>query len=338
MAGSLSSRFATTGVLFGWSIMQFASARIRTHDFDEYLAWEHSAGIDSEQTQLTRGRGEVSAAFATFGELFAWRHQSSERMLCHYLIPAGMVELCVCRHPTPTLWCDAEFAGTTVVIHCEQQPYRAIISPEGVSYGCLISKESLFRYGLLTERQYSLAASRKFASAPAHDGLVDELLRHLDSLLGERDSQYALEQPIYTFDAVLSAWQQVLDRCWAPTSPEALQKPAKDRSLLENFLNLVDSDPNKVFTAGRVADELQVTRRTLERSVRRQLGMSPYQYLLTRRLHLARRLLKDGQDSVLSACVNTGFEHSGRFAMTYVRQFGELPSQTQSQGRRDELI
>ncbi|MGI9516419.1 MAG: helix-turn-helix transcriptional regulator, partial [Pirellulaceae bacterium] len=91
---------------------------------------------------------------------------------------------------------------------------------------------------------------------------------------------------------------------------------------------LIDACPDEVYTAGQIAGELDITRRTLERKFQRHLGVSPYQYLLTRRLHLARRILKTGQTSVLTACTRTGFANTSRFAMLYSRQFGELPSQT----------
>ena len=56
-----------------------------------------------------------------------------------------------------------------------------------------------------------------------------------------------------------------------------------------------------------------------------------YQYILTQRLHEARRLLRNTNVSVTEAAVELGFSTPSRFASQYRRLFGELPSATRSE-------
>jgi AraC family transcriptional regulator, ethanolamine operon transcriptional activator len=61
--------------------------------------------------------------------------------------------------------------------------------------------------------------------------------------------------------------------------------------------------------------------------------MSPKQYLLIRRMHLARRALRKaaaGETTITDIATQFGFWHFGRFAGTYRSIFGELPSVTLS--------
>ncbi|MDJ0905437.1 MAG: helix-turn-helix transcriptional regulator [Woeseiaceae bacterium] len=69
----------------------------------------------------------------------------------------------------------------------------------------------------------------------------------------------------------------------------------------------------------------------LERTFRRELNLTPSQYLLAIRLEAVREALEGASDretSVAHVAHDCGFNHLGRFAAAYRRHFGELPSHT----------
>jgi AraC family ethanolamine operon transcriptional activator len=88
------------------------------------------------------------------------------------------------------------------------------------------------------------------------------------------------------------------------------------------------------LSAEHTADALGVSYRVLNYAIRDSLRMSPYQYILTQKLHAVRRQLRSSEGSVAEACLSHGFSTPSRFARQYARLFGELPSETRYSGRR----
>jgi transcriptional regulator GlxA family with amidase domain len=83
----------------------------------------------------------------------------------------------------------------------------------------------------------------------------------------------------------------------------------------------------------RIADlakTMGVTVRSLQIGFRRQFGCSPLQYLLTRRLELARERLMSPMpgDTITMIATEHGFMNLGKFASRYRARFCELPSET----------
>jgi transcriptional regulator GlxA family with amidase domain len=85
-----------------------------------------------------------------------------------------------------------------------------------------------------------------------------------------------------------------------------------------------------------LATSLGVTVRALQMGFRRHLGCTPMQYLLSRRLEMARErmLAPDAQSNVQYVAMSCGFINMSKFSSRYRAMFGELPSETLARGRR----
>ena len=72
-----------------------------------------------------------------------------------------------------------------------------------------------------------------------------------------------------------------------------------------------------------------VSQSTLQRLCQQEFGLSPYEYVQARRLDAARRQLQiPGRTMTIAQIAQeVGFNHTGRFAACYRRQFGVLPSE-----------
>src|SRR5262245_47283577 len=81
----------------------------------------------------------------------------------------------------------------------------------------------------------------------------------------------------------------------------------------------------------QICSATKASERTLRLCCQEHLGMGPLKYLWLRRMHLARRALIQ-QDpataNVTQIATQYGFGHLGRFAVSYLRIFGESPSLT----------
>jgi transcriptional regulator GlxA family with amidase domain len=87
-----------------------------------------------------------------------------------------------------------------------------------------------------------------------------------------------------------------------------------------------------------LAQRLEVSLRSLQLAFREvHDGLSPRQVYNQIRLDRARqRLLQaSGGDQVTTIALDSGFAHLSRFAMSYARAFGELPSETLARRRRN---
>ena len=122
--------------------------------------------------------------------------------------------------------------------------------------------------------------------------------------------------------------------------PFALKKgrqPTVDGRLMSSLVAMIEDAILKDFSEGVVVtlNDLMsmagVSERGLRRSFKNYFGMPPRQYLQLRRLHHARRLLRDrhnGENTVTAVAARLGMWDFGRFAIRYRRVFGERPSDT----------
>jgi len=93
----------------------------------------------------------------------------------------------------------------------------------------------------------------------------------------------------------------------------------------------IDENAPWVDRVVEVADALGVSTRALQQAFRGYAGITPHQYLLARKLHLARRHLTRAsaiRSPVTDAAISSGFTHFGRFSGYYRSLFGEAPRET----------
>lgn len=156
----------------------------------------------------------------------------------------------------------------------------------------------------------------------------------------------------------IRGWCQ--ERLSAPPSEESTPAPSGDKHFVARLIGLLDS-PKMPLSEGPtassghhrvvrralelvegsleeqdlsvpwLADSVGVAERTLYQAFTDEVGTSPYNYILVRRLNRLRRLLLRGPHRhglVRDAAVQAGFDHLGRMGQMYKRQFGETPRQT----------
>jgi AraC-like DNA-binding protein len=103
------------------------------------------------------------------------------------------------------------------------------------------------------------------------------------------------------------------------------------RLVIRRFCEIVAMHPLKPLHVPETSHALGVSGRTLRMACQKHLGVSPTQYLLLRRMHLARRALRRSDPDVTrvtEVATNLGFWELGRFSVNYRQLFGESPSTT----------
>lgn len=101
--------------------------------------------------------------------------------------------------------------------------------------------------------------------------------------------------------------------------------------IMRRFHRVIAEQPDQAIYVPEICKAIGVAERTLRLCCHEQLGISPKQFLLARRMQMARRDLRQavhGTTTVTEIASRYGFWDFGRFAAAYKAQFGELPSAT----------
>lgn len=130
--------------------------------------------------------------------------------------------------------------------------------------------------------------------------------------------------------ALIEAMVACLDEGKTREDRSALRRHAL---IMRRFHRAVEENSDQALFIPELCGLIGVPGRTLRACCQEQLGMSPKRYLLLRRMHLARRALRESSPpatTVTEIATQYGFWQFGRFASEYNSLFGELPSVTLS--------
>jgi AraC-like DNA-binding protein len=102
-------------------------------------------------------------------------------------------------------------------------------------------------------------------------------------------------------------------------------------TLLRRAIEFIDANAANDISLANVAEAVHVTPRAVQYMFRRNLDMTPLQYLRRLRLHHAHQELVAGdrmRQTVTEIAARWGFMHTGRFAVLYRETYGQSPHTT----------
>jgi transcriptional regulator GlxA family with amidase domain len=102
--------------------------------------------------------------------------------------------------------------------------------------------------------------------------------------------------------------------------------PPHTSALVKRTLAYFHQNYDRPLSRREVADAIRVSENHLTRIFRRELGLSPWDYLNRYRIRRARELLLTTSDSVTSVALQVGFSDPAYFSRVFRRQVGLSPS------------
>jgi AraC-like DNA-binding protein len=105
----------------------------------------------------------------------------------------------------------------------------------------------------------------------------------------------------------------------------------RHNKIIRRFHEATENNPDQALFIPDLCAEIGVTERTLRVCCEEYLGTSPKRYLMLRRMHHARKALREGSrdtTTVTEVAAQWGFWNFGRFAGEYKAFFEESPSAT----------
>lgn len=107
--------------------------------------------------------------------------------------------------------------------------------------------------------------------------------------------------------------------------PHVVADSLPEDARLERALDIVEESLADPPSVERLAARVGVSRRQLERIFRRELGRSPWQYLVERRLRQGHWLLTETDRSVTDIAQECGFADASHFSRRMRKEFGASP-------------
>jgi AraC-like DNA-binding protein len=152
--------------------------------------------------------------------------------------------------------------------------------------------------------------------------VAGQLAEDAPAVIAQPEAARGLEQAL--FEAMVSC----LGIGEVGEDRSALRQHAK---IMRRFRRVVEENPDQALFIPELCKAIGVSERTLRMCCQEQLGVSPKQYLILRRMHLVRRGLRESAPTattVTETATRYGFWQFGRFAGEYKSLFGESPSIT----------
>jgi AraC-like DNA-binding protein len=90
--------------------------------------------------------------------------------------------------------------------------------------------------------------------------------------------------------------------------------------------DLIDASYREPLAVRALARAAHLSPAHFSREFRRAFGVTPHQYLLTRRLERAAELLRNTDRSITEVCFDVGLSSVGSFTTTFGRTYGLTPT------------
>jgi AraC-like DNA-binding protein len=112
------------------------------------------------------------------------------------------------------------------------------------------------------------------------------------------------------------------------SSRAASSRLEHQKIIIVRFLAIVEDNLGCRMHMEEISSHVGVPSRSLRYACQKCLGLSPTEYVLRRRMDMARRALQQGNCTVSNVARRFGLWELGRFAASYRKLCGEQPSMT----------
>ena len=279
----------------------------------------------AEITLTARGRFSAQLTRIDLHQLWMQRFSESLPRVAHATLPAGRTVVSFRTRPGPSLRRGGvETTPTTIMLGSELDYYQQSSGPVHFGSMSLPTEEMVGEVNGAASRSAILISPRPEAMARLlrlHREAGD-LAEKTPEIITDGNAAHGLEQ------ALIHAMLDCLGQGRADGDRSAVRR---HQLIMRRFRQVLEIHREDVLFLPQVCEMIGVSERTLRRCCQEQIGMGPMQFLLLRRMHLARRALREADpatESVTSIATRFGFWELGRFAGSYRSLFAEPPSVT----------
>lgn len=125
------------------------------------------------------------------------------------------------------------------------------------------------------------------------------------------------------------AWLLLREYSVASPRAESIPRGGLTRNNTRRVIEYVEANLGRAVTLRELADVAELSPHHFVRMFKRSLGLTPYQYLLERRVDRAKELLRSKPASLAQVGLSTGFGSQSHFTSTFHRVVGTTPAEFQ---------
>ncbi len=108
-------------------------------------------------------------------------------------------------------------------------------------------------------------------------------------------------------------------------APKSIKDDITENEKVNRLLAYLNQNLTEELSLDALAEKFYVSKYHLSRQFKQFTGLSLYQYIMKKRLIVARDLLRGGS-SVMDSCMQCGFNDYSNFLKAFKREFGQTPS------------
>ena len=306
-------------------------------DIDHFRQWAREVGWQVDSIQLSHGANEISFDHLAFPEFSVAHHRVNRTMFDVFEIPLGHVVFAICRKKLPAVWCGRDLTPSLLGIHRPGRTYSARLPAGWDTYEFTVSEKMIERTELFPPDFFRKTKRLEDALLPLVEPQTGLFLERLDRYFRTiKSANHVTANMIFAteiHDFILHGLQHLID-AGLRAGPGDVLRPVRRADLVDHARDFVIANLEVDLTAEQIAQSLGVSYRVLNYAFQGTLGVSPYQYIMTEKLHAVRRMLKTSDVSILDICLLYGLSTPSRFARQYKRLFGVLPSETRKKTPR----
>jgi AraC-like DNA-binding protein len=299
-------------------------------DPDDYAASLRASSLELSITASGPFSGKITRI--DLHQLWMQRFSEGLPQIGHSSILPGRAVVSFWTRPGPDqLWNGVESRPTSIVRHSEGERFyrRSSASSHRAAMSLPIDHLASIASAmtgseltpprdavLITPAPATMVKLQRLHAAAGH------LAEEAPEIIANPDAARGLEQ------ALIEAMVACLGHRGGRGSSQAQGQHA---IVMRRFRRVVEENPEQPLYIPEICKAIGVSSRTLQACCQEHLGMGPKRYLLLRRMHLARRALRQtepGAITVTDIATRYGFWQLGRFAVEYQSLFGESPSAT----------
>jgi methylphosphotriester-DNA--protein-cysteine methyltransferase len=316
------------------SSMHHAGSQVGEKPITDHLEYascfNSEIAIDLESIQLSPGKAQVQLEQLDLQEVGLQLSATSMKLadFSEYKIPAGYTAVVLGSAAQGHFQNGYHCEGTSIAVLPGGRGYFTRYPQGWNSVDLLLSDELLFRLPVLQRLFDASPVAAPLVSARAEE----QSLSFAAGLMALMDSKATLEDE-RTSDfstRFCDELERLLSAAFPAGQGSGHCRLSRRADVFAEALDCMEQTQAVPTNAEALARELGVSYRLLNYVFRDAIGLSPYQFLLIKRLHRVRAGIGSGSVPIDLLADKQGFETPSRFRHHYRRLFGEAPSETRA--------